>query len=211
MHLLKLLTPALLLSVAMSAQAEQTYYVGGRISYDDTADLAIDAGPILSDLSLDRDWGFGAVFGRQLSTPWRVEVDAMFRRTDALELPGLGLDELNGRLETRTVMLNLIADLPFENSSIVPYLGAGAGWASINIDKVGNNFLRIEGEDNSAYGLQGFVGFALPLADSLKLTVDARYTYIRADGLSYDIGPLSIEDETRVKTLSLLAGLQFEF
>jgi Outer membrane protein beta-barrel domain len=197
---------------ASAAAADAPYYVGARFSYDNFDDLPIDAGPILGDLSVDRDWGFGAVIGRQLSAPFRVELDVMFQRGDAEELPALALSDLSGRVNLRTVMVNLVADLPVGDASWQPYAGVGAGWAGLEIEQVNNGFLRIDGEDDSAIAAQGFVGIAVPISDAMKLTFDARYTYVRANGVSYDIGPgVAFDGDTRLKAFGVGAGLQFSF
>ncbi len=186
------------------------FYVDARISYDDASDIDIDAGPVLGELSLDRDLGFGAAFGRKFSAAWRFELEAMLRRQDIDALPALGLEALGGRVDVRTVMLNALYEVPIEGSSLRPYFGAGAGWASVDIDDA-SSVIGLRGEDDNAIGLQAMVGLALPLSDQLTLTMDARYGYVRANDVTYDIGDVRFDGETRIKTVSLLAGLRFAF
>jgi len=216
MHLLRRLVPALMLGLssyaASAAGNDGSYYLGGRVSFDDVSDLEVDAGPILGDLELDSGWGYGAVFGRHFSDSWRMELELMLHSSDADTLPALALEDLNGSVDVNTLMLNVIADLPIEGSSWVPYVGAGAGWASVELDDVAGDFLRISGEDDGSYALQAFVGLAVPLSETLTLDLDARYTYVNADGLEYDIGPGVVFDggDTDVRTVSVTAGLRFD-
>ncbi len=205
------LAVAIACSLATLPASAADYYLGARASFDDVSDVEIDAGPILGDLTLDRGWGLAGVAGRKMGDNWRLEIDAALRRADAEDLPTLGLEGLSGRVDVRTVMLNAVADLPIDGSSVVPYVGAGAGWAAVKVDNIDSGFLRISGEDNSAWGAQVFAGIAMPLSKTLTMTVDARYNYVRAGGVSYDIAPdASFESDARVKTLSLVAGLRFD-
>lgn len=216
MHALGRLVPALILGLtsvaASAADNDGTFYLGGRASYNDFSDLEIDAGPILGDFELDNGWGFGAVAGRHFSDPWRLELELMFHGADADQLPALGLENLDGSVDVTTLMLNAIADLPIGGSSVVSYLGVGGGWASVEVDDVSGDFLRIDGEDDSTYALQGFVGVALPLSDSLTLDIDARYIYVSAGDIAYDIEPGAAFDggDTDVQIFSLTAGLRFD-
>ena len=216
MHVLNRLVPVVMLGLisfaAPAAASDGSFYLGGRVSFDDVSDLEVDAGPILGDLELDNGWGFGAVVGRHFSDPWRLELELMLHSADADALPILGLEDLGGSLDVNTLMLNLIADLPIAASSWVPYVGAGAGWAAVELDGVNGDFLRISAEDDSTYALQGFIGVAVPLSDSLTLDLDARYTYVSADNLSYDIEPgVSFDGgDTDVQMFSLTAGLRFD-
>jgi opacity protein-like surface antigen len=136
----------------------------------------------------------------------------MFRSTDADELPALGLEDLGGSVDLTTLMLNLIADLPIDGSAVSPYVGLGGGWASVELDDIGDDSLRISAEDDSTYALQAFVGVAVPLSDSVTLDLDARYTYVNADGLEYDVGPgVSFDGgDADVQIFSLTAGLRFD-
>jgi opacity protein-like surface antigen len=216
MRVLDRLVPAVILGLssvaASAADAEEGYYLGGRASFDDVSDLEVDAGPILGDLEMDRGWGFGAVAGRHFGDPWRLELELMFRSADADALPALGLGDLDGSVDVNSLMLNLIADLPIDGSSVSPYVGVGGGWASIEVDDVSGDFLRISAEDDSTYALQAFVGIAVPLSDALTLDLDLRYSYVNADGLEYDIEPgVSFDGgDTDVQIFSLTAGLRFD-
>jgi opacity protein-like surface antigen len=216
MHVFSRLVPAVILGLtstaASAAGTDGGYYLGGRVSFDNVSDLEVDAGPILGDLELDSGWGFGAVAGRHFSDPWRLELELMFRSADADALPALGLGDLDGSVDVNTLMLNVIADLPIDGSSVAPFVGVGGGWASVEVDNVSGDFLRISGEDDSTYALQVFVGVAVPLSGSVTLDLDARYTYVNADGLEYDVGPGASFNggDADVQTFSLTAGLRFD-
>ncbi|MBK8070261.1 MAG: porin family protein [Rhodanobacteraceae bacterium] len=215
MHAFSRLVPAVLLGLtgfaASAADAPAAYYLGGRVSFDEVSDLTVDAGPILGDLELDTGWGFCAVAGRRIGDPWRLELEWMRHTTDAEALPALALEDLGGSVDVNTLMLNLIADLPLEGSSWVPHLGAGAGWASVKLDDLRGDFLRISGEDDSTWALQAIAGVAVPLGDSLILDLDARYTHVSADHLGYEVEGVSFDGgDSDVQTVSLTAGLRFD-
>jgi opacity protein-like surface antigen len=92
------------------------------------------------------------------------------------------------------------------------FVHGAAGWASVELDDVSGDFLRISCDDDSTYALQAFLGVAVPLSDALTLDLDLRYTYVSADNIEYDVGPdVSFDGgDSDVRSFSLTAGLRFD-
>jgi opacity protein-like surface antigen len=193
MKLLKqLIFFSLCASIAGSAGAqasEQPWYASGMLGFGKADDVNVDAGPILSDLELDEDLNFGVAIGRAFEGPYRLELEYSERRNDAQSLLEIGLDQLGGELSVRSFMLSAYADFPMAEQAWVPYVGAGAGVATFELDNVGSNFLRIRGKDDSALGFQVVAGSSFPMGENVELALDVRYLRFKADDIDYNIGP----------------------
>jgi opacity protein-like surface antigen len=184
-------------------------YASVYLGYSDPSEVTIDSGPLLDQLTLDRDLSFGLALGRPVRDSLRVEMEYMTRRNDADALPALKLDALDGRLELQTLMLNLVADFPLNQGGLVPYFGLGVGWANAKFNDIGTSFLRINGDDNG-FAVQGVAGIALPMSEQLSLTLDVRY--LRTDDLEYIIrAGETLQGESEAENVGVMAGLRFRF
>lgn len=172
-------------------------------------DLRVDAGPIDGRVELDRDLAFGAALGWQWTGPLRLEAEFLSQRADAEDLPALALTDLSGRVELQTLMVNAVGEWSLADGAIRPYAGLGAGWALVEVDRIGNNFLQLDGDDD-VLAWQALVGVALPVSERLTLTLDARY--LRTESLDYAIGPaVQIPASSRIEATRIMAGLRFGF
>lgn len=201
---------ALVLSCApLAAAAQDSLYISAFVTSDDFSEVDVDSGPFLDELSLDRDLGFGVALGRQIWQPVRLEIELAARSADAESLPALGLDDLDGSLDLRTVMVNAVADFPINDGAVVPYLGLGIGWANIEFDDIGASFLRLSG-DEDAFAFQGIAGVAFPVSDQLAVTLDVRY--VRTDDVSLQISAGGqLQGESEIESVGATAGLRFRF
>lgn len=207
---LSIVTALALASAMPQAQAaDERYYIAGVIGHHDYADLTVDAGPILGDVALDRDWSFGAALGTQVFEPLRLELEFISRSADARSLPQLALDDLDGGLDLTTVVLNAAYDFHINGSSLVPYVGVGAGWADVEVDDISSGFFRLSGNDQIAVW-QLMLGLALPMSDRLTLSLDARY--VQTEDVRFAIGPgAELSAEAQVESVSVNASVRFAF
>lgn len=192
------------------AETDQRWYLTGLLAQDDWSSFPVDAGPVLGALELDEQWSGGLAFGWQSSGPLRVELEAFARSADGESLPALALDNLDGAIDLRTVMVNAVADLHLDGVPVVPYAGVGAGWAMTDLDAVGNDFLALDGDDDG-YAWQAMVGVAVPLNDQWRLSLDVRY--LETESLNYRLIPagIPVEGSARIDLLSVAAGVSVRF
>lgn len=189
--------------------SDRGFYLSGLVLHDDYQDLAIDAGPILGDISLDQSWGYGLAAGFKVASPLRLELEFASRETDPLELRALDIPDLRGALEWQSLMVNAVFDLRLDSTSLVPYLGAGLGLASVDVDRIGTAFFDINGDDD-ALAWQALIGFSVPLDSQWSLALDARY--LKSDDLSVSLQPVGVPAEMiQVEAVSVAASLRYHF
>lgn len=199
--------------VASPVQADEPrgFYASLLLGANEFDDLPVDGGPILDELELDRGAAYGVAAG--VSLPWhfplRLEGEFVHGSADAEELPALGLTDLDGSVDVQTFMLNAIADGSLAEGAIRPYIGVGAGWASVEIDEVGTAFLALAGDDD-VFAWQGLVGVGVPISEQLTLSLDARF--LRTDEVSYLIGPgAAIPAGGELEATRVVASLRYRF
>ena len=184
-------------------------YASVYVGYSDPSEVSIDTGPLLGQLTLDRDLSFGLAVGRPVTDALRVELEYMTGRNDAEALAALNLENLTGRLALQTLMLNLLADVPLNSGGFVPYFGLGVGWANAKFNDIGTSFLRFDGDDNG-FAVQGVAGLAIPMSEQLSLSFDVRY--LRTDNLEYIIrAGETLRGESEAESVGVTAGLRFRF
>jgi opacity protein-like surface antigen len=199
---------ATLLAPAQAAEASR-FHASLLVGTSSLDDLSVDAGPINGTVGLDRDVAFGAALGWQWTGPLRLEAEFLSQRADAEDLPALGLTDLSGRVELQTLMVNAVGEWSLADGAIRPYAGLGAGWAMVDIDRIGNNFLQLDGDDD-ALAWQALVGVAVPVTERLTLTLDARY--LRSESVDYAIGPeVAIPASGKIEATRIMAGLRIGF
>src|SRR5690606_25501921 len=123
---------ALLLPGAASAADDMAqvrgFYLQGGLGADWADDADFDGSAAINpgtDLSFDNPGWFGALSaGYDFGWP-RIELEGSYRNNDA--------DNLSGRVETWGAMVNVLVDLDF-GFPVVPYLGAGVGYAHVDTD-----------------------------------------------------------------------------
>lgn len=193
----------------LAATAQDRLYVSAFVTSDDFSDVDVDSGPFLDELRLDRELSFGVALGRRVWEPVRLEIELAARSADAESLPALGLDDVDGSVDLRTVMVNALADFPLSDGAIVPYLGLGIGWANIEFDDIGANFLRLTG-DEDAFAVQGMAGLAVPVSTQLAFTLDVRYVRTADVDLQIEAGS-RLEAESDIALVGVAAGLRILF
>lgn len=168
---------------------------------------------------LSLGWGFG--------NGLRVEVEGNYRQNDVDKIggfPGSGVRSPAGGIQsTYGVMGNVLYDFRIPGVPwIVPYVGAGAGYAWRNWDNVraigtGGFFISRATEGSFAY--QAIGGFAFPIAQVPGLAITAEYRYfateatdmntrvISTGGVGVAGGRLRANNENH----SVLVGLRYAF
>jgi opacity protein-like surface antigen len=203
---------ALLGLVALApAHATEPYrfHAGVLFGASDPDALPVDGGPVLDRLALDRDAAFGVAGGLSLGGPLRIDAEYLRSSADATDLPELGLSDLGGSVDLQTLMLNLVVEGAFADGAIRPYAGLGAGWARVDVEDVGNDFLRLSGGDD-VFAWQGLVGVAFPVDDRWTIALDARF--LRTDDVGFAIGPdVRIPASGELEATQVVASVRYGF
>ena len=192
-------------------------------------------------IGVDWDWEIGenwvafARLGYRFNPSWRVEVEGGYRpgdigrvrNSDGTDGPNSGLcNETpatgacfspDGDIDARTLMANVIFDIG-SFGSFRPFIGAGAGIASVEADTNGTlrqNRTALFAIDDSSeeFAWQGLAGFSWGLSDRLNLDVTYRYLQTDVDWESSALGAggqLGFFDGEYTDH-SLTAGLRWAF
>jgi opacity protein-like surface antigen len=123
---------------------------------------------------------FRLAVGTRLSYGLRGEIEGAYRSN---LVKNCNCDSvffnLDGGVRTYSVMGNLFYD--FKLGHVQPFIGAGAGWAHLDVDTnfTGFNFVQARGTDDR-FAYQLMAGVAVPLGENVSLT--ARYTFFDTVG-----------------------------
>lgn len=211
MKKLSLALAAALSLFGMSAEAQQrtwpNWYVGihARMAWVD--DTAVNVGGAnVGDAEFDNGYGAGASFGYMPGGEgfWnntRFELEYSHVRSDFDTIGGAAIgDDLN----VDSYMANAFYDIP-TGTAIVPYIGAGAGWASVDIDvpQIG-----LDDDDTVfAYQFMGGLGYQPSTVPNTTLTIG--YRYFATEDPEFSIGATRVDHE--VSSHNLEVGARFAF
>jgi OOP family OmpA-OmpF porin len=170
---------AAMASYAGAAHAEGWYGQGAiGVSLDGTLDGGVtrttnsSATEAPFDVELDSAVLGSLAFGHTLGQGWRIEGETALRQNE------FDVDTTSGDADAISVLANVAHD--FNRDGVFqPYIGAGIGFAQVNID-IGD-----VGEDDAtgfAYQIGAGIGFKL----SERFTLDVGYRYFAAPDLSVD-------------------------
>ena len=213
MRLKNLFAGVCALTLCAGAARAEGWYVGGFFApYVDSEE--IDFGTALGTVTstFDGDSGVGFVVGRELGA-WRVESEWSMRGSDVEDhvLGGSALPGPTGELEAKSLLINALYDFNREGT-VVPYLGAGAGWAEVELDEFGVAPVpQVLSDDDSGFAYQLIAGLGFNVGERWNLFVD--YRMLVADGLEVTVTPGAggVTSEIDVDVVSLQAGARFRF
>jgi opacity protein-like surface antigen len=143
---------------------------------------------VVNDIGSGYVLGIGV--GSRISELFRGEIVYSFRDGYELDDTDQFGNAFAGNINSHSVMANLYWDIPLAMAGIAPFVGAGVGWASNNMDDVvttdGGTFFLPEGTtSNLAWQAMAGVGFAV----SPQTSIDVFYRY-------FDGGKLQTELDT---------------
>ncbi len=198
--------------------------------------LTIPAGsPVNWDTELDDGDGFGLVFGVQFEL-FRAEIEYSYTSNDVdghanVTAAGVALDGIDagvlltgnvgdlgttvgelvgngqGEVETSTFFLNGYYD--FRNSTNwTPFLGAGIGYANVEIDYSPSNVGIIDDDDDVfAWQIMGGVSYAIN--EQFEITGSIRYR--ETDEAEFNSSLLQSEFDIETETLIYDLGIRYNF
>lgn len=203
-HALVFLTALTFGTSAIPAQADGTFY--GRVSAGASSLSDPDVtGAIEGSASFGTGQAFGGAIGYDYAgSPFRAELEYVYRTADADPFGGSS----GGDLASTTIALNGYYDFT-TIGPIIPYVGAGLGYATeIDFD-IGSGTGVGEYSDSGTSLVQVMLGARYPINERFSVTGELRY---------FDAGSVSLDRSGGVETLELdysgvelNLGLQFAF
>lgn len=219
-----LFAAAATLAVAPAAHAYQGLYgaIGAGLNYlqpDQDVESVGYAPAFDSEADYKNGIGVYTALGYDWGNNYRGEIEFAYRQNDARHYAGDGLGfsgwpSLDGDLQSRSIMFNLIRDFD-TGGNLTPYVGFGVGGASFKNQVTGADagFGALVIDDTAKrLAYQAIAGIAVNLAEGLAL--DLSYRYFAAFGTPKFEGtiggsPVSIRHD--YDTHSLFAGLRWNF
>lgn len=201
---------AVALPAVAGAQVVDGFYVGGGLGFNylQEVDVSPNAAMGLRGFNLRPDGGFvglgsvGYGFGNGL----RLELEGNYRYNSG-----------DGDVSQYGVMANVLYDLDF-GWGVVPYVGAGAGYAWANVSSLRNTaagVTRTVDDTNGGFAAQGIIGLGIPIDAVPGLSVTAEYRFFAITGLDdYNTKIPGVTGKSGVDDFfnhSALIGLRYAF
>jgi opacity protein-like surface antigen len=185
------------LTLPFSYAQAATPYIGGSVGLGFLSDSTIeDDGSKLGELSWDSGFLVGGAIGIKEDV-YRLEAEVGYQQNDAktLTLSGGSESAAKGDVSILSFLANAYYDFNSGTGTLVPFLTAGAGVASIELT---------EDLDDTVFAWQ--VGAGLGVELTPDITMDLKYRYFAASDPTYD-------DTTKLSVSShdLLLGLRVGF
>jgi opacity protein-like surface antigen len=112
-----------------------------------------------------------------------------------------------GEVTTTALFANVYYDFETD-SAFTPYVGAGFGFAALDVDYSPSDTAIIS-DDDSVYGFQLMAGASYALTEQLELVGDVRYRSLEDAEVDATLFPAEFDVEN--DSISLNAGLRFNF
>ncbi len=209
---LSMILGAVLVSSSSLAQAEDMY-IGIQGMWTDLDDFSFDVAPGTIDSEFDSGSGFGVTLGRDFGQV-RGELEYTMRSND-IESHSLNgsptLPGSKGEVQTDALMINAYYDFP-ASGTISPYIGAGIGMASVDVENFGvtpiPNVLN-DSDDQLAYQLMA--GVSANVSDGWQLF--AEYRYFATDDIDVTTSAVTggVDNSIGYETNNFLVGARFMF
>jgi len=194
-----------LLAVPAYAAESPSCYISGNIGecwcYDNDIIPRDKAGTLSTTGGLTL---MGAV-GIKFSGTCRLEAELGYQRNNANHITfNTEVYRISGLLSETSILANGYYD--FNRRTINPYLTAGLGWASFDVNGLnGRHGLNGLNEIHSAFAYQFGAGVSIPVTK--RLDIDTRYRYARSSTMSLDNNYTTFQ----LASNSVLAGLRVWF
>lgn len=209
-----LVLAAAALGMLGTAQAAEGPYFGlaGGLNLANSARWT--TGGNFYDFKFDDGLAVIANGGYKFGSGLRLEAELGYRSNDAdsrtqrVTVPAATVNGL-GKVSARSLMGNIIYDID-TGSKFTPYLGVGAGIASVKADSLGPVLAantRIDGSD-TRFAYQGIAGAAVEITRQIALTLDYRYFRTAGPNLRTLTG---LTADGKYSAHTVLAGLRFSF
>lgn len=169
---------AVSLGTTSAVAAEKGYYVSGNLGWFQHLDLEDDDG---NELSLEPGLYLSGAAGMALGNGVRLEVELGYTSFDGDELKAGGTTSDAGSVEASATIVTLAGYYDIQmGGSISPYVGAGIGLASYEIEDGGTEIS--DGTDPAAFGE---AGLNIRMTGNVTIVPSYRFLWIDSgeDGL----------------------------
>lgn len=211
-------------------------FVTGQVSDVPGSPLTIPAGsPVSWETELDDGDGFGLVFGMKFDL-FRAEIEYSLTNNDVdshggVNAAGIDLDGIDagilltgntddlgitvgelvgngqGEVETSSFFVNAYYDFK-NNSAWTPFVGAGIGYANVEVEYSPSNVDIIDDDDDVfAWQIMGGVSYAFN--DQFEVTGSIRYR--ETDEAEFNSDLLGAEFDIETETLIYDLGIRYNF
>lgn len=210
---------AALAAAPAAAQSYKGFYGSVLAGYNDAGDHDAD---YASGGEFDYEGGtaLGAAIGYAYGGGLRGELELMNRSNEFDNMSGAGAP--NGDTDVNSLMVNAVYDIDIAKGVIIPFVGAGVGYARAKTEVSAGPGLTVNAlgisETDAGGAWQAFAGVAVPLAEDVAFELQYRY-FAAFDGFSYDnsgvhpvggaLGAQTVSADYEVETI--LASLRWNF
>jgi opacity protein-like surface antigen len=143
------------------------------------------------DIGANNSFTFAGALGVRLNRNWRVEAEASYRNADLSSVSDTaGKRRAGGEVSTGLYLANIYYDFDTHWKNLTPFLTAGVGLASHNVDfRDSSGFLPSASDSSYGFAYQAGAGLKYNLGDGVALTGSYRYigtSSIKADSYDFD-------------------------
>ena len=236
MSIRKTLLAATILALPLAAQAQPVnglYVAAGagvnwqsRMSGTGYYQDAFGSGSVQRSVSTDPGWVILGSVGWGFGNGLRAEIEMNYRSNDVSELTFNGFSAtsspgstISGTTSTYGVMANVFYD--FQLGPVMPYLGAGIGYAWNRWSSVGYSGPFSTGgisDTQGSFAYQFMAGLAIPIRAVPGLAITAEYRYfatnsvtMRGTYMDIDFGPGTEGMKSNNENQSVLLGVRYNF
>jgi len=203
-----LVTPA----ISSATPPRQGPYLSGFIGLTIPADTDVTGFDLNDRVQFDPGLNIGGTAGFDFGVV-RIEGELSYKQADISAvsdlISGVRYRGIDGSVEATAFMGNIFLDLHNE-SPITPYLGGGAGFATLRQDDTfgtasdtGNRVQLYQSDDDSVLAYQA--GAGLEIALNRQLSMDLGYRYFRTTKASY------IDNEMEFESHNAAVGLRLKY
>lgn len=215
MKRIALLAAAALLWVApASAQIYIEGNVGASFVSDSDFDGNIAGTPFSGKSEFDNTWVVGGALGYRFTRNIRAEFNLSYRNADidSATFDGVGTVEGAGDVSALTGMVNVYYDFA-TGSKFRPYIGAGLGFARIELDSDANAAM-VSNDSDTVFAWNLMAGIAYAVSDNAEITLG--YRYLGSQDVSLDVSVPALGGATgsmdaEFDTHEVLIGLRYTF
>jgi OOP family OmpA-OmpF porin len=209
MRRLSLATAVAVVALGVSSAANAQWYLGARGGATWLDDTSTNWSGIGRQLEFETGYNIGGHVGYDFGA-FRFEGELVWRENDidSLRTAGVLVPGGGGSASSLALMLNAYYDFEF-GSPLVPYIGAGIGWAWQKLDGISGTGLGFTVDDeDSRLAYQLIAGVSWWLNPALALTLDYRYFGTEDPHFGTSLGS---RFSTEYRTHNVSLGLTWRF
>ena len=179
---------ALALSLAAVASQAQTmmsgpygapgsFYLRGEAGWNHMEGLGFNGHPPAPGGDSKEDEGYivGGAAGYNIAPNLRIELNLDYRDNDVKSIGVGGATGATGSVNSIAGMVNGLVDLPYQFWGIRPYIGAGVGLVSVNLDNFGVTGMPIANDRDTVGAVQAMAGLSYNLTSNWTMGLEYRF------------------------------------